>query len=251
MKTFISVSMLLAVVTMLAIGIPVSAANTDSRIESSAKQSYVFKTYLQDDDITIQSIDGVVTLKGTVIDETHKSLAQETVAGLPGVKNVENLLEVKDKILAKNSDKWLTTKVKMTLLFHSSVSADTTEVDVHDGIVTLNGTTASSAQGELTSEYARDVDGVKGVINEMIVKKNSKKTRTEGRKIDDASITALVKMTLLYHRSTSALNTKVETNRGVVNLIGKAKDAGEISLATKYANDVNGVKNVNNQMTIE
>jgi osmotically-inducible protein OsmY len=139
----------------------------------------------------------------------------------------------------------------MTLLFHRSVSAGTTEVDVHDGVVTLSGDTASAAKKELTTEYAKDVEGVKDVINEMIVKKNSKKTRTEGRKIDDASITALVKMTLLYHRSTSAIDTKVETNRGVVKLSGKAKDASEINLATKYANDVNGVRSVNNQMTIE
>jgi osmotically-inducible protein OsmY len=243
--------MLLAVVTMLAISNPAGAANTDSRIESSAKQSYVFKTYLQGDDIKIQSVDGVVTLTGKVLEESHKALAQETVASLPGVKSVDNRLEMKGEIPAKSSDAWLTTKVKMTLLFHRSVSAGRTEVDVHDGVVTLRGDTASAAKKELTTEYAKDVEGVKDVINEMIVKKNSKKTRTEGRKIDDASITALVKMTLLYHRSTSAIDTKVETNRGVVKLIGKAKDASEINLATKYANDVNGVKSVNNQMTIE
>ena len=251
MKALISIATMLTVIAVLAISIPVSASNTDSRIESSAKKSYVFKTYLQGDDINIQSMDGVVTLNGTVKDETHKSLAQETVAGLPGVKSVDNRLEVKGEIPAKSSDAWLTTKVKMTLLFHRSVSAGTTEVDVHDGVVTLSGDTASAAKKELTTEYAKDVEGVKDVINEMIVKKNAKKTRTEGRKIDDASITALVKMTLLYHRSTSALNTKVETNRGVVKLIGKVKNAGEISLATKYASDVNGVKSVNNRMTIE
>jgi osmotically-inducible protein OsmY len=242
---------MLVIVTVLAISMPVSAANTDSSIESSAKQTNVFKTYLQGDDIKIQSKDGVVTLTGTVIDETHKSLAQETVAGVPGVKSVDNMLEVKGEIPAKNSDAWLTTKVKMTLLFHRSVSAGRTEVDVHDGVVTLRGDTASVAQKELTTEYAKDVEGVKDVINEMIVKNNSKTTRTEGRKIDDASITALVKMTLLYHRSTSALNTKVETNRGIVKLNGNAKTASEISLATKYASDVNGVRSVNNRMTIE
>ena len=251
MKAIISISIMLVIVTVLAISMPVSAANTDSRIESSAKQTYVFKTYLQGDDIKIQSKDGVVTLTGTVIDEPHKSLAQETVAGLPGVKSVDNMLEVKGEIPAKNSDAWLTTKVKMTLLFHRSVSAGRTEVDVHDGVVTLRGDTASVAQKELTTEYAKDVEGVKDVINEMIVKNNSKTTRTEGRKIDDASITALVKMTLLYHRSTSALNTKVETNRGIVKLNGNAKTASEISLATKYASDVNGVRSVNNRMTIE
>ena len=58
-------------------------------------------------------------------------------------------------------------------------------------------------------------------------------------------------MTLLYHRSTSALNTKVTTKNGVVTLSGKAGNAAEKDLATKYANDVNGVKAVKNMMTIE
>jgi osmotically-inducible protein OsmY len=86
----------------------------------------------------------------------------------------------------------------------------------------------------------------------MTVSKTSGKTpRTTGEKIDDASITALVKMTLLYHRSTSAINTKVETKRGEVTLYGKARTAAELNLATKLANDVYGVKGVKNRMTIE
>jgi hyperosmotically inducible periplasmic protein len=56
---------------------------------------------------------------------------------------------------------------------------------------------------------------------------------------------------LLYHRSTSALNTKVETKEGVVTLSGKAKNAAEKDLATKLVNDVYGVKSVVNTMTIE
>jgi len=72
-----------------------------------------------------------------------------------------------------------------------------------------------------------------------------------GEKIDDASITALVKMTLLYHRSTSALKTKVETSDGAVTLTGAAKNAAEKDLAAKYVKDVRGVKSVTNQMTIE
>jgi len=58
-------------------------------------------------------------------------------------------------------------------------------------------------------------------------------------------------MTLLYHRSTSALNTKVETKGGVVTLFGKANNAAEVNLATKLVNDVNGVKSVNNRMVIK
>ena len=249
-KAIYCVVLIVAVITLVVISVPVHASKMDSSIESSAKQSYVFKTYLQADDIKIQSMDGVVTLTGTVSEESHKSLAQETVAGLPGVKSVDNRLEVKGERPAENSDAWLTTKVKTMLLFHRNVSA-MTEVKTKDGIVTLQGEATSQAQKDLTTEYAKDVEGVKDVKNEMTVTKTSKKTRTAGEKIDDASITGQVKMTLLYHRSTSALKTSVTTKKGVVTLGGKAKTAAEKDLATKFANDVNGVKGVKNRMTIE
>jgi len=250
MKEKFSVSLMVVVVALLAFSLPVHASKMDDSIVSSAKKSYVFKNYLKNDDIKIQSKDGAVTLTGTVSEESHKSLAQETVAGLPGVKSVDNKLEVKGESPAVNSDAWIMMKVKTTLLFHRSVSAGTT-VDVKGGIVTLRGNATSQAQKDLTTEYAKDVDGVKDVKNEMVVSKPAKKTQTTGGKIDDASITGLVKMTLLYHRSTSALNTSVTTKNGVVTLTGKAKNAAEKDLAAKYAGDVNGVKSVNNRMTIE
>ncbi|PIP04951.1 MAG: transport-associated protein [Syntrophobacterales bacterium CG_4_8_14_3_um_filter_49_14] len=244
------VVMIVAVVALLMTSVSVQASKMDDRIESSARKSYVFKTYLTGDDIKIQSIDGVVTLTGTVSEESHKSLALETVAGLPGVKSVDNRLEVKGERHAENSDAWLTTKVKTMLLFHRNVSA-MTEVNTKDGIVTLRGHASSQAQKDLTTEHVKDVEGVKDVKNEMTVIKTSKKTQTVGEKIDDASITSQVKMTLLYHRSTSALHTEVKTKNGVVTLGGKAKNAAEKELAAKFANDVNGVKGVENRMTIE
>jgi len=251
MKVIYSAALMAAAVALLVISAPVHASKTDDRIESSAKKSYVFKTYLKNDDIKIQSKNGAVTLTGIVAEEYHKSLAQETMAGLPGVKSVDNRLEVKGAPPTANSDAWLRDKVKVTLLFHRSVSAGKTEVDVKDGIVTLRGDATSQAQKELTTEYSRDVEGVKDVKNEMTVSKASKKTpRTAGEKIDDASITAQVKMALLLHRSTSALNTTVATKRGVVTVGGKARNAAEKDLVTKLVNDVNGVKSVKNRMII-
>ena len=244
------ISLMVATVALVAFSLPVHASKMDDQIVSSAKKSYVFKNYLKDDDIKIQSKDGAVTLTGTVSQESHKTLARETVAGLRGVKTVDNKLEIKGESPTVNSDAWLITKVKTTLLLHRSVSAGTT-VDVKNGIVTLRGDAASQAEKDLTTEYAKDVDGVKDVKNEMVVSMPSKKTETVGDKIDDASITALVKLTLLNHRSTSALNTSVTTKNGVVTLGGKAKNASEKDLATKLANDVNGVKSVKNRMTIE
>jgi hyperosmotically inducible protein len=252
MKVMYSMTLMVAVVTLLVTSLSVQASTMDDSIELSAKKSYVFITFLQGDDIKIHSRDGVVSLTGTVSQESHKSLAQETVAGLPGVKSVDNRLELKGVPPTPSSDAWVRNKVKATLLFHPSVSAGNTEVDFKDGIVTLRGNATSQAQKDLTTEYAKDVEGVKDVKNEMTVSQASKEApRTTGERIDDASITAQVKMALLFHRSTSALNTTVETMLGVVTVGGKAKNAAEKDLVTKLANDVAGVSSVKNQMVIE
>jgi len=251
MKTRKTVAMLLAALTLLALSVPAFASKMDNRIESTARQSYVFKTYLQGDDITIDSREGAVTLTGLVTDRSHKALARDTVASLPGVRSVEDRLEVKGTPPSENSDIWVRDRVKLTLLFHKSVREAKTEVEVKDGVVTLRGVAASVAQKELTAEYVKDIDGVKEVRNEMSISEPPRKVRTAGEKIDDASITSQVKMTLLYHRSSSAVNTKVTTKRGVVTLTGTATSTAQMNLAGKLAGDVRGVKDVRNRMTVE
>jgi osmotically-inducible protein OsmY len=236
---------------MLATSTSLRASDTDSRIESSAAKSYVFKTYLKDDSIKTESKDGVVTLTGTVSEPSHKRLAEDTVGSLPGVISVDNQLKVSGEQPAEHSDTWISMKVKSTLLFHRNVSATGTTVYVKDGIVTLQGEASSMAQKELTAEYAKDVDNVKGVKNEMTVAKTpAAPDSTIGDKIDDASITAQVKSSLMSHRSTSALHTTVSTSDGVVTLSGIAKNDAEKSLVTKLVTDIKGVNSVNNNMTI-
>jgi osmotically-inducible protein OsmY len=110
---------------------------------------------------------------------------------------------------------------------------------------------SSQAQKELTTEYAKDIDNVKEVKNEMTIATAPATTEaTIGEKIDDASITAEVKSALLSHRSTSVLHTTVSTTDGIVTVGGVAKNDAERSLVTKLATDINGVNSVINNMTI-
>lgn len=71
MKTIYSAALMVAAVVLLVISVPVHASTIDDSIELSAKKSYVFITYLQRDDIKIHSKDGVVSLTGTVSEESQ------------------------------------------------------------------------------------------------------------------------------------------------------------------------------------
>lgn len=242
---------MLSALALLALSGPVQASRMDSRIEASARQSHVFRTYLKGDDIKIASGNGAVTLTGLVLENFHKMLAQETVAALPGVKSVDNRLQVKGAPPTPNSDAWLGDKVKVALLFHRGVSAITTAVEVSGGVVTLRGEAASQGEKELATEYAGDVEGIKGIKNEMTLAAAPEKgRRAAGEKIDDASITAQVNMMLFNHRSTSVLDTTVRTKDGLVTVGGKAGNASEKALVGKLVAGINGVRRVKNAMAI-
>ena len=253
MKRPISVGMIVAAFVFMGANGTLAATQTTDRIETSARNSFVFITYLRDDSIKIHTVnDSVVTLTGTVSEWFHSSLAEETVAGLPGVAYVENKLEIKGGHPAENSDAWINMKVKTMLMFHQNVSGLKTHVDVLDGVVTLQGEASSEAQKELTTEYAKYIEGVKNVKSDMTVVKSKKTTVDKvGEFIDDASITAQVKLALLLHRSTNVIKTKVETKNGIVTVKGVAKNSAEKDLVGRLVGDIKGVKGLKNGMTIE
>jgi hyperosmotically inducible protein len=252
MKKLNLATMIITAVAILGASGALQATQTSDRIESSFKNSFVYITYLRDDAIKIQSTnDSVVALTGTVSEWFHSLLAEETVAGLPGVMRVDNKLEVKGGRPADNSDAWIGMKVKTMLMFHSNVSSLKTDVDVISGVVTLHGQASNEAQKELTTEYVKDVEGVKSVKNDMTVGKIKKTTGEKvSEYIDDASITAQVKLALLFHLSTSVVNTKVDTKNGIVTVSGVAKNSAEKDLVGKLVTNIKGVKSLKNKMTI-
>lgn len=222
----------------------------DRKIEDAAKASYNYRTVL-DDKVKVKADDGVVTLTGTVQDKDDRDLAADTVENLPGVTSVKNDIKI-ESTYPDHSDGWMALKIRSRLLVKANVSVASTKVDVRDGVVTLTGTADNAAQKELTEIYAKEIDGVKSVKNDLVIKTPAAMAndRTVGEKVDDASITSQVKMALVGHKSTSALKTKVVTTDGVVRVTGVAKNEAEKSLVSKLAMDVRGTKSVTNDMTL-
>ena len=225
-----------------------ASSDTDRKIEDAAKASYNSRTVLEDN-VKVKVSDGVVTLSGTVQDNDDKALAEDTVENLPGVLSVKNNITV-TPTYPEHSDAWIAFKIRSRLLVKANVSATSTKVAVQDGVVTLTGTADNLAQKELTGVYAKEIDWVKSVTNDIVVNEKPVADSTMGEKIDDASITSQVKYALLSHRATSAIKTKVTTTDGVVTISGQASSDAERSLVTKLAQDVKGAQSVSNNMTV-
>lgn len=249
--TFMKLKNLSVMVAFLAgpLGLFASPAD-DRKIEAAAHSSYNYRSVL-DNRVKVKVDQGVATLSGSVRDESDRRIAADTVSNLPGVTGIRDELTVTSEH-PERSDGWIALKIRARLLVKANVSATATTVAVKDGVVTLGGLAENAAQKELTAAYAKDIDGVKSVTNEMVIAPASPAASSAVvETIDDASVTTQVKYALLSHKSTSALTTKVTTKGGEVHITGVAHSDAEKSLVTKLAQDVRGAKSVKNDMTVE
>jgi osmotically-inducible protein OsmY len=74
--------------------------------------------------------------------------------------------------------------------------------------------------------------------------------RSTGEYIDDKAVTAKVKAALLKDPEVKALQVKVETYNGVVQLSGFVDKPEQISRAGEVAKGVEGVKSVKNDLNL-
>ncbi len=74
--------------------------------------------------------------------------------------------------------------------------------------------------------------------------------RSVGQSIDDAGITAKVKMALAAEKDVSATSINVDTLQGNVTLSGQVTNQSEVARALDVARRIDGVKSVDSKLTV-
>lgn len=147
----------------------------DAWIDGKAESTLLFNGNLNSFDINTDVKNGTVILTGKVDNSVDKALAEELVASLEGVTEVDNNLSIvaaenpkqDDEMLQKLKDSKVETVVKTRLLFESEVSGLDIEVEVNDGQVTLTGSVDSDSERDLAVAIAKNTDDVSSVINKL------------------------------------------------------------------------------------
>ena len=145
-------------------------------------------------------------------------------------------------------DKVLHTKVWAALTEDKTADASEINLEVYKGVVQLNGFVDNDKERSQAETVAKGVSGVKGVENNLLIKQAA---QTTGGAIDDSTITAKVKSALIDSSDTKAGDIKVETRGGVVLLSGFVANETQKAAASKVAQSVEGVKSVNNSISVK
>ena len=97
-----------------------------------------------------------------------------------------------------------------------------------------------------------DADRDNKLTRDEFVASAAEKGRAQSSQpIDDARVTAKVKAVLLSDESVKGLDVDVETHNGTVLLSGLVQNPAHITQAEKIARNVEGVKDVKNELKIK
>ena len=173
----------------------------DAWITMKIHSLFLAEDALDGSNIDVDTNKGVVTLSGTVVTEAGRARAVAIAKGTDGAKSVVDKLRIgpaqrelddiarsaaKDASAAakeagkdtkaaskasgrKITDGWVKSKIYAQLLTESALDDSDIDIDVANGVVTLNGTVKTAAGKARAVEIARATDRVKSVKDNLKV----------------------------------------------------------------------------------
>ena len=147
----------------------------DTVITTKVKSALLKDTGLESFDIKVETRKGVVQLSGFVDSQNQIDRAMAVAQGIDGVSNVDNKIRIKARDTSmgtKIDDSVITTKVKAALINDPITKSFDIGVVTRDGEVQLSGFVENQTQVVRAIEVAREVEGVKNVLDDqMSIKK--------------------------------------------------------------------------------
>lgn len=115
--------------------------------------------------ISITIFNGIVLLVGQVPSEQHRKRAAAHARQNMNIKQVHNELKITQPISLKvqNSDTWITTKAKSSLLSAKGVDGAYIKVISERGVIYLMGL-VTRAEGDAAAKTVQQVKGIQGVV---------------------------------------------------------------------------------------
>lgn len=197
--------------------------------------------------------------------DAQSTTQMETTADTTKVNGQAQLHNKKSDWKGDMKDAWLDGRIETVYLMNKNLSAFDIDTDVKNGQVTLSGHVDSKIDKALAEQLASNVDGVKGVTNNLTIKKDDDDTMASNddaddnvsgkstfmAKVDAATTTASVKTRLLMDSDVSgtAINVDTATN-GQVTLTGSVDSKAAKDKAIEIAKDTDGVTKVIDNLTV-
>ena len=212
----------------------------DKDLKQNVQSALDFEPSLDATDIGVSVDEGVVTLRGNVGSFAEKNRAERVALRVYGVKGVANDLAVHLPSGFERTDTEIAQAVLAVLKWNTMIPADRITPTVTNGWVTLNGTVDWQFQRDAALRAVRDLTGVKGVSDAMVIKAHVK------------TVDVREKIEAAFKRSAEidARRINVAAQDGKVILSGNVHSWSERQEAVRAAWAAPGVTSVNDRLAI-
>jgi hyperosmotically inducible protein len=250
----------------LALAGPANAADRpDAWVTTKVKMALLTSEGLLARDVNVDTVDGRVTLHGTVATQAEKSKAEQVASKVEGAKQVRNLLQVvpaKQEAAASATDDQVKERVTAKLEANNALKDSSISVQsVNSGVVLLGGKAATLSDAYHAVDVTASVPGVRRVASEiqspdamgdqeLWYEGAYDKAKYEASTAADTWITTAAKLRLIANSDTPGFDINVDTNDGVVTLFGVVDSAQAKRAAEAEVRKVGGVKNVENDLQV-
>lgn len=139
-------------------------APSDAEVEEAIETEYLLNRMVDENDLTTEVIEGVVTLSGEVDHLLEQELAVDIAHTVKGVRSIVDDTTIRP---SDRRDIDVAKDIRESLRRDSAATSYEINVAVLDGIVTLTGEVDSYQESQLAENVAKRVNGVMAVDNDL------------------------------------------------------------------------------------
>ncbi|HEY8154013.1 MAG TPA: BON domain-containing protein [Myxococcota bacterium] len=242
-----------------------AAQRTDAWITTKVKMSLLTSEGVSATNVNVDTVDGRVTLHGSVPTEAEKTRAEQVASKVDGASKVRNLLQVvapRNEAKTEATDDQVEERVKANLKASRALADSSITVQsVNAGVVLLAGKAATLSDAYRAVGVTAAVPGVRRVASEIQSPDTLGDKELwydgaydaavyEGSAAGDTWITTAAKVRLIASSDTPGFDINVDTNNGIVTLFGVVASEQAKRAAEAEVRKVGGVKNVVNDLQI-
>ena len=213
---------------------------TDKDLKQYVQSALDWEPSLDASDIGVSVDEGVTTLRGNVGSYAEKLTAERTALRVYGVKGVANDLAVHVPSPYQRTDTEIAQAAVAALTWNTMIPGERVTATVTNGWLALNGTLDWQYQKDAAASAVRNLLGVKGVTNNIIVKPRVK------------TIDVRAKIEAAFKRSAEidARRVNVTAQDGKVILSGNVHSWAERREAERAAWAAPGVTQVDDRLAV-
>jgi osmotically-inducible protein OsmY len=215
---------------------------SDLQIQQDVMRELRWDTRIGPTEVGVEVDKGIVTLTGTVDSYAKKYAAKEAAHRVAGVLDVAEDIRVHFPGSGRKTDAEIAQAVRLALEWDVFVPDKKIRSTVSDGWVTLEGEVEFLSEREDGARAVRNLAGVKGVWNQLVV---------EAKKADPGEIRRKIEEALERRAEREAEGIRVEVDNGSVTLTGRVRSWLEKKAVEGAVGHAPGVRSVNDKLRVD